>query len=459
MEGDENQQKSELKKFSFNLNPEEDDKLLESLESADAKGTLNQHIMNLLRLGHIVQLTGSFQTSKDSLDSLMGDMLGPLDSRIGGLEHLVQNLQGSFIGSSAKGGIGEQIVIGHLSTAFTGTKGDQFISKGHEGHSGDIEAQMAIETSPGVIEAVPVMIEAKLYESTVKSKEVDKFWDDLAENKYRFGLFVSLNQRVEKQNQCISIEMREGNYGIIVYNENHEQLRHLVAYAMMRELIKLVLSGKVIRAANTEVLSQLISNLASDLSMFKDSLSTLGEIERAALDILTSTAKHISVINKASGRMRIQIEEGINRMEFDIQRASSDMNQKMQQQLGWNRDVWTPAVNHFSDKQIHLLTALRPWVLQISNAADISFETSNNPIIEFRNKSDNQLFMELESQSSKIQIRLHGENLDVSDNISARIKNGQVIIDLQQSEKTIGDVNWPILGELILSAANESNIS
>ena len=93
--------------------------------------------------------------------------MSPLDQRIDTLTDTVNTLLKGAQGSSTKGEIGEQIVIGHLSSAYTGTKGDQFRSKGDEGHSMDIEATMMIETSSGVTEPIPALIEAKLYETTV----------------------------------------------------------------------------------------------------------------------------------------------------------------------------------------------------------------------------------------------------------------------------------------------------
>ena len=52
---------------------------------------------------------------------------------------------------------------------------------------------MMIEKSLRIIEPVQAMIEAKLYEASMPSKEVEKFWEDLKENDYKFGLFISLN--------------------------------------------------------------------------------------------------------------------------------------------------------------------------------------------------------------------------------------------------------------------------
>ena len=50
---------------------------------------------------------------------------------------------------------------------------------------------MMIEKSPGVVEPVPAMIEAKLYKGPSKQRSREVLGFDLTENDYKFGLFIS----------------------------------------------------------------------------------------------------------------------------------------------------------------------------------------------------------------------------------------------------------------------------
>ena len=101
-------------------------------------------------------------------------------------------------------------------------------------------------------------ISAKFYDNPVPSSEVQKFWEDLSENKHNFGLFVSLNSPISNQQNCIHIESRGGKIGIFVYSENQDQMRHIVAYGMMREFARLNCSGQEITSAYSEVIVNLI---------------------------------------------------------------------------------------------------------------------------------------------------------------------------------------------------------
>ena len=335
-EDDSDPTSDDLEEYTFSLSAEDDEELIEELERAEQGGRLNEHIRNLLRLGHSVHLAATFSTNQESLQTLFS----PFDSRVDTLEGIVERLITGTQGSATKGSIGEQIVIGHLSSAFTGTKGDQFRGKGGEGHSGDIAATMMIEKSSGVVDPVPAMIEAKLYENTMPSKEIDKFWDDLKENDYKFGLFISLNQTIPKQQDCIHVESRGGKYGILVYNEHQDQMRHLVAYAMMRELAKLVLSGKEIKASQTDVFSNLMNDLSTDLEVFNGAISMLGDIERAAVKSLSSTSEQVATIQGTSGRIRGAIEQGVARLEQDIRRASGELSDdESVAKLAWNNGM------------------------------------------------------------------------------------------------------------------------
>ncbi len=440
----------DLKEYTFSLSVKDNEELIDELDRAELGGRLNEHICNLLRLGHNVHLAATFSTNQESLQSLMS----PIDERVSTLNGIVDRLIHGTFTSSTKGSIGEQIVIGHLSSAFTGTKGDQFRGKGEEGHSGDIDATMMIEKSPGVLEPVPAMIEAKLYEKQMASKEVDKFWDDLKENDYRFGLFISLNRSIPNQQDCIQIESRGGKYGILVYNENQDQMRHLVAYAMMRELAKLVLSGKEIRASQSDVFSTLMNDLSTDLEVFNGAISMLGDIERAAIKIISSTSEQVATITGTSGRIRGAIEQGVARLERDISRASVELgDEESVAKLAWNSDVWIPSLECMPEKMGWIMTALRDSIIKLNDLAPMSIDDSaEKPTIVFIKGDEKLVSIVALSKEMQISIKYDGE---IPEKIPGDFKKGMLIMNLNQKKEAIHDVDWPLLGELMLSAANE----
>jgi len=442
----------EGEKYEFTLDPETDQELIEALEAADEKGRLEQQILNYLRLGHSVHLAATFQTSQDSMKTLMS----PLDDRIQSLEELIGGFKGSFIGSSTSGSIGEVVVRDHLRAGFQ-SRGDKFEIISGQGHTGDISGTMAIEQSPGNVSAVPAMIEAKFYSNTVGQAEVDKFWDDLKENKFEFGMFVSLNKPISNQDQCIHVEVRDGCYGVLVYNEGYEQLRHLVAWAMLREIAKLALSGKHVSPAVNESMQGLVENLDSHLKLMRNALSTIGNIERASANILENTGKQVSEIQKSSGSLRKQIDLGIGAMEREIERVGNEIEGGQQRALDWHYDAFIPLMNALNEKDHAALNALRPELQSVSERFDATIESDDSKATLAPKGGDTSKSVIFHSKSSFLRISLTSEELDEEDvkKVGGKPDATPLNIDIKRAKKEFGNYNFAAIGRLIASVFAE----
>ena len=75
------------------------------------------------------------------------------------------------------------------------------------GHKGDLHV-----TGKGWPD--PVLVEVKNYSHVVPGKEVQKFWSDMEECNSKYGVFISLDTRIAKQNRGIDIEKRNGRFAI-----------------------------------------------------------------------------------------------------------------------------------------------------------------------------------------------------------------------------------------------------
>lgn len=438
----------EGEKYEFALDPDTDQELVEALEAADEKGRLEQQILNYLRLGHSVHLAATFQTSQDSMKTLMR----PLDDRILSLENLIDGFKGSFIGSSTSGSIGEVVVRDHLRAGFQ-SKGDKFEIISGQGHTGDISGTMAIEQSPGNVTAVPAMIEAKFYSNTVGQAEVDKFWDDLKENKFKFGMFVSLDKPISNQDQCIHVEVRDGCYGVLVYNDGYEQLRHLVAWAMLREIARLSLSGKHVSPAVNESMQGLVENLDSHLKQMRDALSTIGNIERASTKILDVTGKQVAEIQNSSGSLRKQIDLGIGAMEREIQRVSSEIEGGQQRALDWHYDAFIPIMDALNEKDQPALNALRPELQSVSGRFDVTIESDDSKVTLTSKDGDTSKSVILDSKSSSLRISITSEELDEEDvkEVGGKAGASPLNIDIKRAKKDFVNYNFAAIGRLIVS--------
>jgi len=438
----------EGKKFEFILDPETDQELIEVFEAAEEKGRLDEQILNYLRLGHSVHLAATFQTSQESLQTLMG----PLDQRIGSLETLIDGFRGAFIGSATTGSIGEVVVRDHLRAGFQ-SKGDKFEIISKLGHTGDISASMAIEQSPGKVSAVPAMVEAKFYQDTVGQGEVDKFWDDLKENKFEFGMFVSLNMPISNQAQCIHVEVRDGCYGVLVYNEGQDQLRHLVAWAMLREIARLALSGKHVSPAVNESMQGLVENLDVHLKVMRNALSTIGNIERASVKILTNTGKQVAEIQNSSGSLRKQIDLGIGAMEREIQRVSNEIEGGQQRALDWYYDDFMPLMGALNERDHGALNSLRPELQSVSEMFDVTIESDNSKATLTRKDGGASKSVVLHSMSNLLRISITSEELDEEDvkKAGGKADATPLNIDIKRSKKDFGNYNFAAIGRLIAS--------
>ncbi len=436
----------EGKKFEFILDPETDQELIEVFEAAEEKGRLDEQILNYLRLGHSVHLAATFQTSQESLQTLMG----PLDQRIGSLETLIDGFRGAFIGSATTGSIGEVVVRDHLRAGFQ-SKGDKFEIISNQGHTGDISASMAIEQSPGNVSAVPAMVEAKFYQDTVGQGEVDKFWDDLKENKFKFGMFVSLNKPISNQSQCIHVEVRDGCYGVLVFNEGQDQLRHLVAWAMLREIARLALSGKHVSPAVNESMQGLVENLDVHLQVMRDALSTIGLIERASIKILDNTGKQVAEIQKSSGSLRKQIDLGIGAMEREIQRVSNEIEGGQQRALDWYYDDFIPLMGALNENDRGALNALRPELQSVSEMFVVTIDDSKATLTP--KDGDAGKSVVLQSMSNLLRISITSEELDEEDvkEVGGKADATPLNIDIKRSKRDFGNYNFAAIGRLIAS--------
>jgi hypothetical protein len=230
-------------------------------------------------------------------------------------------------------------------------------------------------------------------------------------------------------------------------------MRHLVAYAMMRELAKLVISGKEIKASQADVFSNLMNDLNSDLEVFKGAVSMIGDIERAADKILVNTAGQVAEIRGSSGRIRGAIEQGVARLEQDISRASGELSDKESvAKLAWNNDIWVPAMDCMPEKMGWIMTALRDSIIKINESAPMSIEGSDKPTIVFK-KGDEEL-VSLVALSNKMQISIKYDG-EIPEKIPGEMKKGMLIINVNQKKEAINDVDWPLLGELMHSVTKD----
>ena len=228
-------------------------------------------------------------------------------------------------------------------------------------------------------------------------------------------------------------------------------MRHLVAYALLREIAKLVIiQGKAIKASKSDVVTTLLEDLTADIDIITKELSQLGEIETAAGKIIKAAGEHVGTIYKSTGMIRVAIEQGINSINRDISKAAGELSDEGMKLLEFQQGVWEPVVKKAADFFAPHLTAMRVSILAMNELVPMEIDESGaNLILNF--KDANGEYVNIEFQKSKINIKFDYEG-ELPDRIPGEIKSGKLVVGLDKKAATIGEVNWQKLGEMMLDA-------
>jgi len=336
-------------KGNFILDAETDQQLIDFLEQP---GDKNERIVNLLNLGRAVFLMANFSTSGEALKEL----LRPLDERIASLSNTIEEFQGKSKGASVTGTMGEDIARNQFSERFN-VMGDAFEIDSNTSHQGDILGEMKIETDTG-IEMVPVLIEAKEYKAPPGSGQINKFWNDMEENKQKYGMMISFKQPIATKKDAIDIETRGGKVVFFVSNDSHDDRRHIVAWEMLRMIIKTDLVTGMIGKGVSRQVETMIQNLNVEISQLENAKGHLGQIKRTAENIISSAGEHSQELYFASAEIRSTISNCIRRMKFLISNAGEEYAVAAEQLLEWKENVMDRAFENFTKDQKMLITVI-----------------------------------------------------------------------------------------------------
>ena len=362
---------SDTWKGNFILDKNTDQQLIDYLEQP---GDKNQQIVNLLNLGRAVFLAATFSTSGDALREL----LRPLDERIESLNTTIETFQGKSKGASAIGTMGEDIAKNQFSERFNAI-GDAFEIDSNTDHQGDILGEMKIKTDTGV-EMVPVLIEAKEYKTPPGSEQIDKFWSDMEENKQKYGMMISFKQRIATKKDAIDIETRGGKVVFFVSNNSHHDRRHIVAWEMLRMIIKTDLVTGMIGKGVSRQVETMIQNLNVEISQLEDAEGHLGKIKRTAENIISSAGEHSQELYFASAEIRSTISNCIRRMKFLISNAGEEYAVAAKQLLEWKENVMDRAFEHFTKDQKMLITVIEHPIQKNRDNVDIGMSDDGKEV-------------------------------------------------------------------------------
>ena len=335
---------------TFTLDTERDASLIEFLDNSKDK---NKQIVNLLNLGRSVQLAATFSTSDDSLREL----LKPLDDRIDSITQTMLEFQGKTKNAGVIGTQGEKIAKNQFDERFN-EHGDVFDIDSSTGHQADIHAQMKVTMDSGEIAMVPILIEAKEYAKAPDTKEINKFWADMEERKEQYGMFISFKDKIATKKSEIDIEVRGENVVFFISNDTHGDHRHLVAWEMLRMIIKTDLETGTVGKGVSYQVETLMENLSLEILQLRNAESHLGAIKRTAETMMKQAGENSGKLFQASSDIKSTINHSIRRMKTLISNTGEEYARAAEQLLVWKVNVMDNAFENFPPEQKVLITTL-----------------------------------------------------------------------------------------------------
>lgn len=150
-------------------------------------------IENILSMGKMVYDTTKMEVSpvnNNNINQINGQICqinDKIDS-ISKIEDLIIQLTGNIKTSSFKGKIGENFIEQVLEKYFPD---DNIMIKAKEGHESDIHFVSQINDK-----SQKILIESKMYNSMVNTKQIEKFYDDMERTGIKYGIFISLTSSI-----------------------------------------------------------------------------------------------------------------------------------------------------------------------------------------------------------------------------------------------------------------------
>ena len=410
---DSNSDESDKWSAEFELDSEMDSDLIEFLENSD---DMNKQIVNMLNLGKSVYLAATFSTSGDTLRELMK----PLDDRITSLTETMESFQGKSKISTVIGTMGEDIAKNQFKGRFN-SHGDGFEIDSNRGHQGDILGSMKIVTDANSFD-VPILIEAKEYADPPGSKEIEKFWKDLEENKPNYGMMISFKHKIATKDPAIDIESRGGKLAFFISNDSHDDLRHIIAWEMLRMIVKSDITSGYTGSGISKEVESMIKNLNNEISQLEKGLDHLGNIKRTAESIISTAGVHSQELYHSYSEIKSVINNTVTRMKQLVMDAGDEYAESVQKLISWKDDVLGEAFKDYNDKQKHLISVIENPLL--NNIDNYEFEVSEDgKFVTFTSKIFEERNVRFESQKTNLVLYL---NVPISDEIAQSL-GGKVV--------------------------------
>ena len=413
-------------KGDFFLDKDTDQQLIDFLEQSDDK---NQQIVNLLNLGRAVQLAATFSTSDDSLRQL----LKPLDDRIISLNQTIETFQGKTKNASVIGTMGEEIAKNQFTERFA-SFGDSFEINSTTGHVTDIHGKIRVDHDTRQ-ELVHVYIEAKEYTKPVTTEEINKFWTDMEQGAPNYGMLISFKQKITGKANAIEVERRGNKLVFFIANETHDDLRHIVAWELLRYIVRSDLQNNSVGSGVSRQMETMLVNLNEELEKLNTIETSLGQITRTGQNLLKNAGQSAQELFSTEAKVRVMIEDTKRNLKKLIIGAGDEYSKAMKELVDWRQNVMLMAFSEFSNDQIALLMPIEP---SITNHREIcNFNVlDDGKTVELYSTANEEQMITFESQAKNLVLSFNYDiDQELADSLGGKVTKGVLKISLNPAKK------------------------
>ena len=393
---------TDLRAYTLMLSKTQDEDLIDYLDQVDDP---SRAIHSLVNLGRVVQVAGSFSTSGSVLEGLFSK----LDQRLDSFNQTMEAFQGKSKSSTAIGTMGEKISLHHFESQFT-TYGDSFEIESSTGQNMDIEAKMQIDVPTGPPQQEDIRLEIKEYTKDIDAKQLSKFWRDLRQRPSKYAMFVSMKSKISGKDN-IAIEVQDGKLAIFVSNENHDQKRHLIAWELLRHIVKADFVSNSAPAGISPNVRTLISNISSQMDIISETKSHIGSLLETSTKLQANTIDRVSEIMQIHARSIALLDQYQRNIRDLLKGTSEEYKQMVHEYNEWKDNHYLPLLENFSQENQTLLTYFEAVFRELHEQSTVNVDEDKKFVTFKSNDSDDEL-LKIDNQGKKIKITIYGEVAD-----------------------------------------------
>jgi len=444
--------------LNITIDPDSDETLYKRLIEISGDKRIDS-VLSWIRIGEIASNLIVAQTSDKAIESYFKPVLGKMEE----LQNTIDTMKGDFTKSQSIGRIGEEILKNQFNNYFS-TRGDIFEIVSDEPHQADIHASIQVERGDEGNESIPVLIEAKLYSYSVPDDEVEKFWEDLSrKTEFKAGLFVSLTSDIVGKKGPINIEVSNNKLAIFIANKGTDQLLHVVAWALLREMLKIQIQKNIDIRAFKKIDMEKLGNIIKDrMEDIRKQLDKIEDIEKYTQQLLPPVLKAIAQIHNSAG----QLKQGINNTLFALNREFSrevselagDEKPKLPE---WKIDKWNELISSADENHLTILEVIRIQLSNFKNTFNLKKGQNETEMLGCLN--DDQVCFKITWISSKVRISFAPiKNIDFNEYSNKNVKiekDNWMTIEGKAKKGDLGDFELELCKELLesISKCNEGN--